>query len=61
MATAVKNVLSQLDESPVQRHHVRLFALAAAGIFVDGYDLNIISAALINLVPSLHPSSIEIS
>jgi MFS family permease len=54
-------MLSQLDESQVQRHHIRLFSLAAAGIFVDGYDLNIISAALINLVPNLHPSSIEIS
>ncbi|MFB5188993.1 MFS transporter [Alicyclobacillus fastidiosus] len=61
MATIAQNVLTQLDDSQVRRHHVRLFSLAAAGIFVDGYDLNVISAALINLVPSLHPSSLETS
>lgn len=52
-------ILNQMDDSGVKKQHIRLFALAAAGIFVDGYDLSIIAAALLSLVPSLHPTSIQ--
>jgi hypothetical protein len=38
----------------------RLTALSAAGVFLDGYDLTIISVALLFIKPQFHPSSFQV-
>lgn len=45
---------SALDGAPTGRTHLRITALSAAGTFLDGYDISIISVALVLLygVPS---------
>jgi len=38
----------------------KLTILSAAGVFLDGYDLSIISVALVLLTPQFHPNSFEV-
>ncbi len=38
----------------------KLTILSAAGVFLDGYDLSIISVALVLLIPQLHPSALSV-
>lgn len=42
---------SSLDTLPLSRFHVKMLLLSAAGVFLDGYDLFIISVALLFIKP----------
>ena len=43
------------------RSHYRVLALSGAGVFMDGYDLFIISVALLLIKPYFHTSPLEVS
>ncbi len=50
--------LSARDKMPVDRTHVRVTVLTVAGYFLDGFNLLVISVALLTIVPALHPSAV---
>lgn len=61
MATTVQKQLSDFGDMPLNRFIKRLTVLSAMGVFLDGYDLTIISVALLFITPQFHPSAIELS
>ncbi|GCC11314.1 inner membrane metabolite transport protein YgcS [archaeon] len=44
-------MLSSLDETGLKRIHLKITALSAGGVFLDGFDISVISVALILLKP----------
>ena len=50
--------LSARDKMPVDWTHVRVTVLTVAGYFLDGFNLLVISAALLTIVSALHPTAV---
>jgi putative MFS transporter len=50
--------LIERDRMPIDRTHVRVTVLTVAGYFLDGFDLLVISVALLTIVPAFHPSAV---
>jgi len=54
-------VFDALDESRLKRVHFRITALSSGGSFLDGYDISIISVAILILKPQFSLTSVEIT
>ena len=52
-------MFKELDESKVRRIHLKITALSSGGNFLDGYDLAIISVAILLLTPEFSLTSAE--
>ncbi len=52
-------MFKELDESKVRRIHLKITALSSGGNFLDGYDLAIISVAILLLTPEFSLTSGE--
>ncbi len=50
--------LTERDNMPIDRTHIRVTVLTVAGYFLDGFDLLVISVALLTIVPAFHPSAV---
>ncbi|POB11667.1 MFS transporter [Sulfobacillus sp. hq2] len=50
--------LMERDNMPIDRSHVRVTVLTVAGYFLDGFDLLVISVALLTIVPAFHPTAV---
>ncbi|MCW6169098.1 MAG: sugar porter family MFS transporter [Thermoplasmatales archaeon] len=50
-----------LDESSLKKVHLRITALSSGGSFLDGYDISIISVAILILQPQFSLTSTEIT
>lgn len=48
------------ESGPLTRPQRRIAVTAIGGYFVDGYDLLILSGALLGITPELHPSPVEL-
>ncbi|HZW56835.1 MAG TPA: MFS transporter [Nitrososphaerales archaeon] len=55
------NILSQIETGKLTRSHYKVLALSGAGVFMDGYDLFIISVALLQIRPEFSTTAVEIS
>lgn len=56
-----KSVIEQIESGKTTRSHYRVLALSGAGVFMDGYDLFIISVALLLIKPYFLTSALEVS
>ncbi|MGH2509353.1 MAG: MFS transporter, partial [Ktedonobacteraceae bacterium] len=54
-------MIDQIETGKTTRSHYRVLALSGAGVFMDGYDLFIISVALLLIKPYFVTSAIEFS
>ncbi|MHB8567242.1 MAG: MFS transporter [Nitrososphaerales archaeon] len=54
-------VIDQIESGKMTRSHLRVLALSGAGVFMDGYDLFIISVALLLIEPYFHTGIAEVS
>ena len=54
-------VFDALDESRLKKVHLRITALSSGGSFLDGYDISIISVAILILQPQFSLTSTEIT
>ena len=52
--------LRALDDASLDRKHINVTVLAALGSFIDGYDLFILSAALLLIVPRFHLNAVQV-
>ncbi|KQB35618.1 MFS transporter [Acidiplasma cupricumulans] len=52
-------VFDAIDNSRINKNGIKLFALASTGLFLDGYDLSIITMAALVLPAQLHLSELE--
>ncbi|MCL4332027.1 MAG: sugar porter family MFS transporter [Candidatus Thermoplasmatota archaeon] len=52
-------MFSSLDESRIRRVHLKITALSSGGNFLDGYDLAIISVAILLIAPEFSLSSLD--
>ncbi|MCY0906905.1 MAG: MFS transporter [Sulfobacillus thermotolerans] len=50
--------LMERDNMPIDRSHVRVTVLTVAGYFLDGFDLLVISVALLTIGPAFHPTAV---
>lgn len=55
------SLIGQIESGGVLRSHFKVLALSGAGVFMDGYDLFIISVALLLIRPAFGASSVEIA
>ena len=55
------SLIGQIESGEVSRQHLKVLALSGAGVFMDGYDLFIISVALLLIVPYFKATAFEIS
>ncbi len=56
---AAPDLLHTLDTAPLNRHHVKMLLLAAGGTFLDGFDISIMSFAILLIIPQFHPTAFE--
>ena len=49
-----------MDSLKTSKFHVTVTFLAAMGVFLDGYDISIISVAFLFIIPQFHPTAYEI-
>lgn len=49
--------VDRLDSGPLTRRQVRIAMTAAGGYFTDGYDLLVLSGALLAIIPAFHLSA----
>jgi predicted phosphate transport protein (TIGR00153 family) len=64
MTEAVKpptSVIEQIETGQTTRSHYRVLALSGAGVFMDGYDLFIISVAILQIKPAFTASTLDVS
>ena len=54
------NILETLDSAPLGRNHLKMLLLAAGGTFLDGFDISIMSFAILLVIPQFHPSAFQI-
>ncbi len=54
------NILESLDNAPLGRSHLKMLLLAAGGTFLDGFDISIMSFAILLVIPQFHPSAFQI-
>ncbi len=54
-------VIEQIESGRTTRSHYRVLALSGAGVFMDGYDLFVISVALLLITPFFQASALEVS
>lgn len=54
------DILKTLDEAPLNRHHLKMLLLAVGGTFLDGFDISIMSFAILLIIPVFHPNAFEI-
>jgi predicted phosphate transport protein (TIGR00153 family) len=59
--TVSSEIVTQIETSKTTRSHLRVLALSGAGVFMDGYDLFIISVALIPIRVAFHTTPLDIS
>ncbi len=55
------SLIGQIESSKISRQHLKVLALSGAGVFMDGYDLFIISVALLLIVPYFKAGAFEVS
>ncbi|MDG6902469.1 MAG: MFS transporter [Nitrososphaerota archaeon] len=55
------SLIGQIESGGVSRSHFKVLALSGAGVFMDGYDLFIISVALLLIRPAFSATSIDVS
>src|SRR5487761_1443327 len=54
-------VIEQIESGKTTRSHYRILALSGAGVFMDGYDLFVISVALLLIKPFFVATALDIS
>lgn len=54
-------IIQQIETGKMTRSHFRVLALSGAGVFMDGYDLFVISVALLQIVPFFKAGTVEVS
>ena len=55
------SIIQQIETGKMTRSHFRVLALSGAGVFMDGYDLFVISVALLQIVPFFKAGTVEVS
>ncbi|MDE1853837.1 MAG: MFS transporter [Thaumarchaeota archaeon] len=55
------SLIGQIESGHVSGSHLKVLALSGAGVFMDGYDLFIISVALLLIVPAFNATPLEVS
>ncbi|HKT22037.1 MAG TPA: MFS transporter, partial [Nitrososphaerales archaeon] len=58
---AGSSLIGQIESGGVSRSTLKVLALSGAGVFMDGYDLFIISVALLLIRPAFNASSLDIA
>ncbi len=56
-----QSIIEQIETGKTTRSHYRVLALSGAGVFMDGYDLFIISVALLQIKPFFNASTLDVS
>ena len=54
-------LIEQIETGKMTRSHYRVLFLSGAGVFMDGYDLFVISVALLLIKPYFHTTTLEFS
>ena len=54
-------LIQQIETGKMTRSHFKVLALSGAGVFMDGYDLFVISVALLQIVPFFKAGTVEVS
>jgi MFS family permease len=55
------DLIEQIETGKMTSSHYRVLFLSGAGVFMDGYDLFVISVALLLIKPYFHPSTLELA
>ena len=58
---AGNSLIGQIESGEISASHLKVLALSGAGVFMDGYDLFIISVALLLIKPAFNASSLDIA
>jgi MFS family permease len=58
---AGNSLIGQIESGGVSRSTLKVLALSGAGVFMDGYDLFIISVALLLIKPAFNAGSLDIA
>ncbi|WP_054850106.1 MFS transporter [Vulcanisaeta sp. JCM 14467] len=56
----IDSIIKALDTARMSRFQAIITLLSALGVFLDGYDISIISVALLYIKPEFHPTSYEL-
>lgn len=54
-------LIGQIESGEISGSHLKVLALSGAGVFMDGYDLFIISVALLLIKPAFNSSNLDIA